>query len=237
MSSTACRSRTKPRWRVRQNVGGINPALARSPLNSTQPERHRVDHRPQGRVGDGDLRQPRRERRRSSSRPSGARARARSIEYETYVAASSPLGTARVSHRQPVPVVHRRSRSPAGVLTQKQPRDDLGTVEHGLGGRAHAHRVTRRTTTSRSPAGRQSDQVPRVAQLLRPAGRRYLEWPQALSGTAERPSTRRSTGRLQLGSQPDCVARQQRLRRRSRTPAVSRAAFSRTWRSSTPRAR
>ena len=108
--------------------------------------------------------------------------------------------------------------------------------EHRLGARrsrAPATRTNHNVVVLRRHA---ADEVSRVAELLRPEGRRHRQRPQALSGAPERAHLA-IDGKLNLDAQPDRVAREQRLPRHARTAAASRAACSRTWRSSIRRSR
>ena len=66
-------SPTESRGIMGGDVGGFSPSLQRSPLNLLNPVRHRIDHDPEGRVGDRDLWKPRRERRDSHSDEEGRR--------------------------------------------------------------------------------------------------------------------------------------------------------------------
>ena len=157
------------------------PAAQRAELD--QPERHRVDHRPQGRVGDGDLRQPRRERRRADPDEEGRRG-ASSVEYDTYVA-----GSKAARHLDFLTGDEYRT-----FVQKEVAAGNLPASQNALNGTANTdwERALLRDGLRVEPQPRllrriAADELSRVAQLLRSAGRRHLQRSQALSGSDQRP--------------------------------------------------
>ena len=90
------------------------------------------------------------------------------------------------------------SRSTAGNAAGQPPRRDLGTANTDWEDELTRTAYTQNHNLSFS-GGSHDHAVPRVAELLRPAGRRHRQRPAALPGAPQRAARRRSTASCRLG--------------------------------------
>ena len=134
-------------------INGVNAALPAQPAQLDQPERHRVDHGAEGRLGDRHLRQPRRQRR----RPDPDQARSRAAARRSSTTRTSPASIA-ARHLDFLDGDQYRTfvqqQVAAGKLPATQPALTARRTRTGRSALT-AHRLRARTTTSPSRAAPQ----------------------------------------------------------------------------------
>ena len=165
----------------------LQRGAAAQPAQLDQPERHRVDHGAEGRLGDGDLRKPRRQRRHPDPDQARRRAQRDGLDTTPTSAASTPAKAARFTRRRPVPHLRARSRSLGGLPRSQAARHSAPRTR--IGRRRSRAPATRTNHNIAFSGGTQADELSRVAELLRPEGRRHRQRPQALSGSPQRAHT------------------------------------------------